>query len=119
MAASLVVVEALLLLGYGVAELGALTGTRLVMGLTTALFFLVYGAGLVFCAWSLTRRQSWSRAPVVLAQLIQVLVAWSFVGGETTTVAVVLLVTALVVLAGVFHPASLSAMTDEGEAPST
>ena len=38
--------------------------------------------------------------------------AWSFWGGETTWVAVGLALVAAVVLAGVFHPESLDALTD-------
>ena len=109
-AASLVAVEGALLLLYAVAELVSLTSGRLTMGLTTALFFAAYGAGLVVCAWQLTRGQSWARSPVVLAQLIQLGVAWSFRGGSTTWVAISLAVVALVVLAGVLHPASVEAL---------
>lgn len=112
-AAALVVVEAVLLIGYGVAEVGALTGERATMGITTALFFLVYGAGLVLGAVRILHLASWARAPLVLAQLIQILVAWSFIGGSTTGVGVGLIVCALVVLIGIFHPASLKALADE------
>jgi hypothetical protein len=80
------------------------------MGLTTAAFFFLYGAGLAYCAWRLARLQSWARAPVVLAQLIQLGVAWSFKDGDTVVVAVVLALVALVVIAGILHPRSLSAL---------
>jgi hypothetical protein len=88
------------------------------MGITTTVFFVAYGAGLGACAWGLRRRMSWSRAPVVLAQLIQLGVAWSFRGGATTVVAVVAAALAALVLAGIFHPASLAALADDepGEA---
>ena len=65
----------------------------------------MYGAGLLFCAWQLTRGQSWARSPVVLAQLLQLGVAWSFRGGDTTWVAICLAVVALVTLAGLAAPA--------------
>lgn len=109
-AASLVLVEAVLLVLQGVAELVALSSQRVVMGATTALFFLAYGAGLALCAWGVYRLRSVARAPIVVAQLIQVMVAWSFWGGSTTWVAVSLAVVAVVVLAGIFHPASLEAL---------
>ena len=80
------------------------------MGVTTTLFFVVYGVGLGLVAWQLRRLRSWARAPVVLAQLIQICVAWSFRGGSTTLVAVALSVVAVLVLAGIFHPASIAAM---------
>ena len=115
LAAGLTALEAAVLVGLGVAELVAVTGPRLTMGLTTVLFFAVYGAGLGWCAWRLSRLASWARAPVVLAQLIQLGVAWSFVGGSATAVAVVLALVAAGVLAGIFHPASLSALSDESD----
>lgn len=112
-AASLVAVEAILLVLQGLAELTALSGQRMAMGVSTALFFLVYGAGLAFCAWSVLRLGSWARAPIVVAQLIQIAVAWSFRGGSTTTVALALGVVGVLVLAGIFHPASIEALADD------
>jgi hypothetical protein len=111
-AASLAGLEAALLALFGVAELFSLTGARVAMGLTTTAFFLVYGAGLAFCAWRLARLESWARAPVVLAQLIQLGVAWSFKDGSTAVVAAGLALVALVVIAGIFHPRSLSALAE-------
>ena len=115
MAASLVVVESALVVLQALVEVAAVSGERLVMGVTTSLFFLLYGAGLAFCAWSLARRRSWARAPIVVAQLIQLAVAWSFRGGSTTAVSVGLAVLALIVLVGVFHPASIAALADGDE----
>jgi hypothetical protein len=109
-AVALVGAEAAALVLLGVVELGVLSSSRAVMGLTTAFFFLVYGAGLGACAWQLLRLRSWARAPVVLAQLIQLPVAWGFRGGSTTPVAVLLAVAAVLVLVGVFHPSSLAAL---------
>jgi len=103
-------VEGLLLVGYAVLELLNIQSGRVAMGLTTSLFFLLYGAGLLLCAWGLSRHDSWARSPIVLAQLIQLGVAWSFWGGETKLVALVIAAAALVVLVGVFHPASLRAL---------
>lgn len=114
-AASLVGVEAVCLVLFGLAELRSLTSTKLAMGVTTSLFFVVYGAGLGVFAWLLHRRRSWVRAPVVLAQLIQLGVAWSFRSGETAFVSVLLTVVAVVVLVGIFHPASLAALADADE----
>lgn len=109
-AAALAGVEAGALLLQGISLIPALEGQRLAMGLTSVLFFLAYGAGLAWCAIQLRRRRSWARSPVVFAQLIQLGVASSFWGGQTTYVAVVLVVVALIVLAGVFHPQSLRAL---------
>ena len=53
----------------------------------------------------------------MLAQLIQLGVAWSFRGGETTWVAIALAVVALVVLAGLLHPASIDATSEDPHQP--
>jgi hypothetical protein len=112
-ATSLAAVEGVMLSLYGVVELASVEGAKAVMGVSTALFFLLYGAGLVFCAWKTHRRESWARSPVVMAQLIQLGVAWSFWGGSSTPAAVVIGFVALVVLVGIFHPASLAALGDQ------
>ena len=109
-AASLVAVEGLLLLGYAVLEVASVDSDRVAVAATTGVFFLAYGAGLLLCARALSRRQSWARSPVVLAQLIQLGVAWSFWGGSTTAVAIGVGLVAVVVLVGIFHPASLAAL---------
>ena len=112
-AASLVAVEGLVLVLYGVLEAAAITGGRVTMGVTTAIFFLAYGGGLLACAWALRGRRSWARGPVVLAQLIQLGLAWSFRGSAPLALVLALAGVALVVLVGVFHPASLDALADE------
>ena len=115
-AVSLVAVESLLLVLFGLAELGWLSADKATMGVTTSLFFVTYGAGLALCAWELRRLRSWARAPVVLAQLLQLGVAWSFRGGTTTAVSAALAVVAVLVLTGVFHPASIRAVAGADEA---
>lgn len=114
-AAALVAIEGLALVVLGIAELLAVTGTRVLMGVTTSVFFLGVGAGLVVCAWGMTRPWSWVRGPVVLAQLIQLGVAWSFRGGDTGTVSVVLTVSAVVVLVLVLLPSSTAVLLDDEE----
>ena len=116
-AASLVAVEGLLLLGYAVLEVASVDSDRVAVAATTGLFFLAYGAGLIVCASALSRRQSWARSPVVLAQLIQLGVAWSFWGGSTTAVAIGVGLVAVIVLVGIFHPASLAALEAADEEP--
>jgi hypothetical protein len=109
-AASLVAVEGIVVTLLAVAELSALTGGRLTMGLTTALFFAIYGVGLIGCAWAVTRRVEWARGPILLAQLIQLGLAWSFWGGATTIVSVTIALVAVVVLIGMLHPASMAVL---------
>ena len=112
-AASLVAIEGVLLLAYAVLELFSLDSERAAVALTTTAFFAVYGAGLLLCGRSITRGHSWARSPIVLAQLIQLGLAWSFRGGDTTVVAVAIALVAVVVLVGLLHRASLDALSDE------
>jgi hypothetical protein len=109
-AAVLVGLEGLFLCVLAVLEVVALESGRLTLGITTGLFFLVLGAGLIFCAWGLFRVGSWARGPVVAAELIGVLLSFSFWGGETTLAAVVILLVSLAALVGVLHPASTRAL---------
>lgn len=104
---------------YGVLELASLSGGRITMGVTTAVFFLLYGAFLAFCARQLLRRESWARGFIAMAQLVQLGVAWSFRGGDTTWLTVVLAVVALVTGAGLLHPASVDALADDPTADPT
>ena len=50
-AASLTGLEALLLVLFGLAELRFLSANRAAMGITTSMFFVVYGVGLGYFAW--------------------------------------------------------------------
>jgi hypothetical protein len=113
-AASLVVVEAMVLLLVGVAELVSLTGGRLTMGLTTAFFFVAAGAGLLACGWGLSRSRAWGRGPVLVGQVMAFIGAWQ-VRGDFTFVAVVLAVAATLVLAGILHPQSMQALEGGAE----
>jgi hypothetical protein len=98
---------------YGLSLVGAVHSSRLALGVTTPIFFVLYGAALGYCAWKVFRLHSWARSPIVLAQLIQLGLAWSFLGGTGTAVTVALALVAVLVLIGIFHPASLRALADD------
>jgi zinc transporter ZupT len=106
-------VEGLVLIVLGIAQALTIDSSRLVLGVTTTAFFLVYGVGLVFVAvrglWKAAR---WSRGPTVFTQLIQLLVAYSLWSGGTKAVAIGLAVLAVVILVCVFQKASTEALTD-------
>jgi hypothetical protein len=95
-----------------VLELASISSERVAVAITTATFFAVYGGLLILAGWALAHGRSWARGPVVLAQLIQLGLAWSFRGGDTTVVAVVIAGIALVVLVGLLTPASMAALND-------
>ena len=113
-AAALVGAEAAALLGFAAVELLAVDSKRLALGVTTAVFFAAYGGGLALCARGLVSLQSWCRGPIVLAQIIQLGVAWSFLGIDTTWLAIALSVAAVVVLASVLAPSTTEAL-ERGE----
>ena len=114
-AASVTAVEGLVLLALAVLEMASLTGGRFTMGLTTALFFAAFGVLLIACGWLIARGHTWARGPILLAQLIALGLAWNLRGGETTLVSVALGVVALIVIAGMLHPASLEALDRDVE----
>ena len=102
--------EGILVGAFGLAEALNLDSDRLVMGVTTGVFFLAYGLGLVLCAWGMNKVRPWARGPVLLAQLIWLGLAWNFREGDTLPVAVGLAVLAVLVLAGLLHPRSIDAL---------
>ena len=112
-AASLAAVEGVVIIALAVLEIASLTGGRLTMGLTTTLFFAMYGGLLLVCAWVITHGGAWARGPILLAQLIQLGLAWNLRGGETTLGAVVIGIVALVAIAGIVHPQSVEALESQ------
>lgn len=111
-AAALTALEGAAVVVLAVLELLSVTGGRLAMGLTTALFFAVYGLGLMACGWAITRGRLWARGPLLLAQLIQLGLAWSFRGGATTLVSVAIGLVAVVVIFAMLHPRTIIALND-------
>ncbi len=111
-AAGLVIVEGVLLLGYGVLEAVNTDSARAAMGITTALFFLLLAAVLIACGWLVLRGRAGARSPIIVAQVMFLGLAWSFRGGGTTWVAIGLALVAVVVLVGLLHPASIDALTE-------
>jgi hypothetical protein len=105
--------EGLGFLVYGIALVPSIDADKVAVGVTSAVFMIAYGVFVVFCAREVLRLRSWSRAPLVMVQLLDLLVGLTW--GAVTWVPVVLVVTALVVLGGLFHPASLAALADRGE----
>jgi hypothetical protein len=109
-AAGMTLVEGLLTVLFGISELVSLDSDRLVMGLTTSVFFLAYGGVLLACARALHTVRAWARGPVLISQLILLGLAWSFKGSDTLPVANVLAVAAAITLAGLLHPRSIDAL---------
>ena len=110
LAAALVGAEGLFGVGFGIAEAFHTTSARATMGVSTALFFAVFGAALVLCGWGLTRSSTWARGPVLIAQLLALGLAWNFKDGDTWPASVALAVPAVAVLVAMLRPASLAAL---------
>jgi len=113
-AAAVVALQAAALVVLGVLEVVHLSSGRATLAVTTTAFFWLVGAGLAACAVGLTRLSSWARGPVVAAELILVLTAFSTWGGSRSW-AVAMLVAAGVALVGVLHPASTAALAAEDD----
>lgn len=112
-AASLTAVEAFVLAALGVLELANLRSIRLTMGLTTSAFFLAAALALAWCAWSLWKVRRWARGPVVMAQLIQLGLAWNLWAEQTRPLSVALAVVSLVVIVGLLHRSSTEVLERE------
>jgi hypothetical protein len=113
-AAGMTFIEGLLTVLFGVTELVSIDSDRLVMGLSTSVFFLAYGGVLLACARGLHTVRSWARGPVLLSQLILLGLAWSFKDGSTLPIAIGLALAAALVLAGLLHPRSIDALERAG-----
>lgn len=112
-AAGICLLEAAALLVLAVIEVVSISSGREVIGVTTTIFFVVYAVGLALAARGLARVRSWARAPLVLAELIQVGLAWSFHGPGTDWVSVALAVPALFVLVVLLMPSTTAALYGE------
>jgi hypothetical protein len=112
LAASLVAVQGLALLGLGVVGLLDQLPAGRGVGASVAVFIGGYGVALLACARALTRRRAWARGPVLLTQLIQLGIAWNT--RENLLLAVPLAATAAVVVVAMLQPATVDALHGEG-----
>ena len=111
LAAVLVAAEAVALLSLAGAEVVALSADRIGLGVVTAVFFGVCGLVLGWAASALWRGIGAARGPVVVAQLIQLGLAWS-TRSELPPVAALLAGCALAVLALVLRPTATRTLGD-------
>lgn len=83
---------------------------RVVVGVGGALTLVAYALALAFIGRGLWQGKRWSRGPAAALTLINLPVAWSFVGGATTWVAIALALTSVVVLVCILLPSSTQVM---------
>ena len=105
-AATMLVLEGLVGLGYAAIEVGQIRMSRAEVGVGVAILMAGFGLLLLVVARAVFLGRRWSRGPAVVMQLILLPIAWSFKGGDTTWVSVVLAVVAITILVGVLHPRS-------------
>ena len=105
-AAVLLAVEALLALAYAALEVGQIQTSRPVVGVGVTILMAGFGLLLLLVARGVFLARRWSRGPAVATQLILLPLAWSFVGGQTTWVAVALAALAITVFVALLHPHS-------------
>ncbi len=114
-AATVTGLEGLFIIALAVLEAASLSGERVVMGLTTTLFFAAYGATLMACGWLITRGHTLARGPILLAQLIQLGIAWNLRSEGSALIAPAAAVVALIVLVGMLHPATTAVLNPEAQ----
>jgi hypothetical protein len=105
-AAALLALEGLAGLAYAELELGHIKMSRAEVGVGVAILMACFGLVLLLVARGVFLGRRWSRGPAVVMQLILLPLAWSFKGGATTWVSVVLAVVAITTLVGLLHPRS-------------
>jgi uncharacterized membrane protein (DUF2068 family) len=98
---------------YGVLELIETRASRAVVGSGAAIILLAYAALLFAVARGVFRGRRWSRAPAIATQLIQLPIALSFRGGETTWFAVLLGAVSLTVIVCLLLPSSTRAFVGD------
>jgi hypothetical protein len=101
------------LVALGVVGLLDLVSSRLEVGVSVAVFFVLYGVLLLGCALALWRLSSWARGPVLLTQLIQIGIAWN--ARDNAPLAAALLVVAVVAVVAMLRPATIRALLGEPE----
>jgi uncharacterized membrane protein (DUF2068 family) len=106
LAAVLVAVEAAAAIVFGASAALSMQRNRIVVGAGTAVLMVGYGALLASAAWGLWCGRRWSRGPTIATQLIHLPVAWSFVGGQTTWLALLLVTMSVITLICLFMPSS-------------
>ncbi len=102
-AAGVVALESIAYIVVAGLDLADASGGRLGFGVGAGILLIAYGLGLAIAAWSVRKGRAWARAPLVVAQLIQLLLARDARDGAAW-VTPVMAVSALAVLGCLFAP---------------
>jgi hypothetical protein len=82
------------------------------LGVGATVFLLIVAGGLAWAAYRVALGESWARSPLVLAQLVQLGLAWNF-RGDPAWLAPAIAAPAVVVLACLLAPAVTRALADD------
>lgn len=113
LAAGLLTVVSLACAGFGVLALIETRASRTVVGSGAAIILLAYAVLLVFVARGVVHGRRWSRAPAIATQLIQLPIAWSYWGGQTTWFALLLGAVSLTIIVCLLLPSSTQVFVAE------
>jgi hypothetical protein len=111
-AASIVSLEALTFAVLAVLELLDVSSGRVGLGVGATAFLIVIAGGLAWAASRVVLGESWARSPLVLAQLVQLGLAWNF-RGDPGWLAPTIAVPAVVVLACLLAAPVTRALSDD------
>lgn len=112
-AAATVALEALAFITVASLNLADVSASRLGIGLGVGILLIAYGLGLLVAARQVQQGRRWARAPLILAQLIQLLLANDARDGAAW-VTPALAVSAVVVLACLLAPPVNRALSVDG-----
>lgn len=101
--AGVVALESIAYIAVAGLDLADASGDRLGFGVGAGILLIAYGLGLFVAAWAIRLGRAWARAPIVVAQLIQLLLARDARDGAVW-VTPAMAVSALVVLGCLFAP---------------
>ena len=87
-AAAVVTIEAVVLIGLALADLLSLDSSRVTIGVGVAAFLLVYGGSLLVAMAMMLRGRWGARGPLVASQLVQLGIAWNLRGVDPDTLVV-------------------------------
>lgn len=113
MAAAVVLVEGLALLGFGAwlgVELLVSEPSNREVASGSAVYFLVLGALVLLLAWSLWRRTGWSHGAAVFVQILALPLAWTMLRAGTWWLAVPTAALAVAALVALLRPGTRSAL---------
>lgn len=103
-------VMALTSLVLGVVESFAIRVDRAVVGVGGAIILIAYGVFLAWVGHGLWRGRGRAQGPAIAVGLLHLPVAWSFVGGTTWWIGVLLGATSLVTIVALVLPRSMTAL---------